>query len=98
MRTLILVSFHKQSFQFYVKSVLYFVVVLLLMKVGNSELQLFYSALKISISLEAGGWKLKKVGYVVKALLTVFARLDAAPPSATSEKISSRSQLVAALE
>ena len=59
---------------------------------------LFYSALKISISLEAGGWKLKKVGYVVKALLTVFARLDAAPPSATSEKISSRSRLVAALE
>ena len=27
---------------------------------------LFYSALKISISLEAGGWKRKKVGYVVK--------------------------------
>ena len=39
MRTFILVSFHNQSFQFYVKSVLYFVVVLLLMKVGNSELQ-----------------------------------------------------------
>ena len=30
---------------------------------------LFYSALKISISLEAGGWKRKKVGYVVKALI-----------------------------
>ena len=28
-----------------------------------------YIALKISISLDAGGWKLKKVGYVVKALL-----------------------------
>ena len=27
---------------------------------------LFYSAFKISISLEAGGWKRKKVGYVVK--------------------------------
>ena len=27
---------------------------------------LFYSALKISISLEVGGWKRKKVGYVVK--------------------------------
>ena len=32
---------------------------------------LFYSALKISISLEAGGWKRKKVGYVVKALINV---------------------------
>ena len=30
---------------------------------------LFYSALKISISLEAGGWKRKKVDYVVKALI-----------------------------
>ena len=30
---------------------------------------LFYSALKISILLEAGGWKRKKVGYVVKALI-----------------------------